>query len=57
MTPQPTPPICAVCKQRPAETGVLIGVRVCLPCFEEAKDDEVRIYRLSLRVVRGGLPR
>jgi len=60
MTPKPhtPPPIpqCAVCKERPAQ-GIAAGVLVCAQCFEEAQDDAIRLYRFSLKVVKGGLPR
>jgi hypothetical protein len=52
--PKPAPQ-CAVCKQRPAQ-GIVAGVPVCGQCYDEATHDEIRIWRKSLQVVRGGLP-
>lgn len=52
MTPKPT---CEVCKKCKAD-AIVLGKAVCAPCYLAARDEDVRLYRLSLTVVRGGLP-
>ena len=58
ITPHDTPhrPLCQVCQERQGEAyiGQLL---VCSSCFCEAKNEEISLYRASLRLIRGGYPR
>lgn len=56
MTPQPTPPLCPLCKERSIQQGVKTPVKACDECFEKAEAQSVREYRAALRLVQGGLP-
>lgn len=57
MTPQSnTPPLCQVCQKRPG-LSYIVNLLVCGQCFEEAKDDTLRLWRASLHLVQGGYPR
>lgn len=53
-TPSKPKPACAICGA-PAD-AIVLGKVVCAPCYLRAEDNDVRLYRLSLKVVRGGLP-
>lgn len=58
MTPQhdtPPRPLCQVCHERPGQ-GIISGLLVCGRCFEEAKEETIRLYRASLRLIQGGYP-
>ncbi len=47
---------CQVCQERDGQ-GYLGGLLVCGACYEEAKHDDVRLWRASLRLIVGGYPR
>jgi hypothetical protein len=49
-------PVCAICKQRPGQ-GIIADVLVCGQCYDEAKDETIRLWRASLRLILGGWPR
>lgn len=53
--PKPTQPLCQICQERPG-VGRYGQLLVCEGCYDEAKDEEIRLYRFSLTVVQGGLP-
>lgn len=54
--PTPSTPLCQVCQKRPGK-GRYGQLLVCEDCYDEAKDEEIRLYRFSLKVVQGGCPR
>lgn len=53
-TPPPSSVPCAMCGK---PTAIIIGTRpICDACCERTDDVEFRLWRKSLKVVRGGLP-
>lgn len=49
-------PQCQVCQERDGQ-GIIGGLLVCGQCYEEARDDAIRLWRASLRLIAGGWPR
>lgn len=47
---------CQVCQARDGQ-GIIGGLLVCGACYADAKDDTIRLWRASLRLVEGGYPR
>ena len=49
-------PQCQVCGERDGQ-GSFDGLLVCGECFVEAKNDTIRLWRASLKLIQGGWPR
>ena len=49
-------PLCQVCQERDGQ-GIFGGLLVCGKCYAEAKDDTIRLWRASLKLIEGGYPR
>jgi hypothetical protein len=55
-TSQPPRAQCQVCKKNVGK-AFIGGLLVCGICFVEAKNETIRLYRASLRLIAGGWPR
>lgn len=49
-------PQCQVCGERDGQ-GIVAGLLVCGVCYSEAKDETIRLWRASLRLIQDGWPR
>lgn len=56
LTTEAPRPRCQVCGEKDGQ-GFIGGLLVCGRCFSEAKNETVRLYRASLRLIQGGYPR